>query len=83
MNQNKRQYRKVTVEAAKAPPNEHEQHDSPIQETDDDRIEVNDPGDCIGHWAVCNECEMCEIQDSCQAMTRNINEEGEGNAGEK
>lgn len=59
------------------------QQDSYIQESDDDSIEVNDPGDCIGHWAVCNECEMCEIQDSCQAMTKNINEEGEDNAGEK
>ena len=56
------------------------QQDSYIQESDDDSIEVNDPGDCIGHWAVCNECEMCEIQDSCQAMTKNINEEGEDNA---
>lgn len=39
----------------------------------EDEIEVNDPGDCIGHWAVCEECEMCEIQDSCKAMTDEIN----------
>ena len=74
---------KVMAEDGKAQFNGQGQQDSYIQESDDDSIEVNDPGDCIGHWAVCNECEMCEIQDSCQAMTRNINEEGEGNAGEK
>ena len=71
---------KVMAEDGKAQFNEQEQQDSYIQESDDDSIEVNDPGDCIGHWAVCNECEMCEIQDSCQAMTKNINEEGEDNA---
>ena len=74
---------KAMAEDDKAQFNGQEQQDSYIQESDDDSIEVNDPGDCIGHWAVCNECEMCEIQDSCQAMTKNINEEGEGNAGEK
>ena len=46
-------------------------------ETEEEEIEVNDPGDCIGHWAECQECEMCEIQDSCQAMTKNINGEEE------
>ena len=74
---------KAMAEDDKAQFNGQEQQDSYIQESDDDSIEVNDPGDCIGHWAVCNECEMCEIQDSCQAMTKNINEEGEDNAGEK
>lgn len=47
----------------------------------EDDIEVNDPGDCIGHWAECEECEMCEIQDSCEAMTKNIS--GEENGDEK
>ena len=74
---------KAMAEDDKAQFNGQGQQDSSIQESDDDSIEVNDPGDCIGHWAVCNECEMCEIQDSCQAMTKNINEEGEDNAGEK
>lgn len=74
---------KAMAEDDKAQFNGQEQQDTYIQESDDDSIEVNDPGDCIGHWAVCNECEMCEIQDSCQAMTKNINEEGEDNAGEK
>ena len=74
---------KAMAEDGKAQFNRQGQQDSYIQESDDDSIEVNDPGDCIGHWAVCNECEMCEIQDSCQAMTKNINEEGEDNAGEK
>ena len=74
---------KAMVEDSKAQFNGQGQQDTYIQEPDDDSIEVNDPGDCIGHWAVCNECEMCEIQDSCQAMTKNINEEGEDNAGEK
>ena len=71
---------KAMAEDDKAQFNGQEQQDSYIQESDDDSIEVNDPGDCIGHWAVCNECEMCEIQDSCQAMTKNINEEEEDNA---
>jgi len=44
----------------------------------EDDIEVNDPGDCIGHWAECEECEMCEIQDSCEAMTKNISGEENG-----
>ena len=74
---------KAMAEDDKAQFNGQEQQDTYIQESDDDSIEVNDPGDCIGHWAVCNECEMCEIQDSCQAMTKNINEEEEDNAGEK
>ena len=71
---------KTVVEDDMAQFNEQEQQDVSIQESDDDNIDVNDPGDCIGHWAVCNECEMCEIQDSCQVMTKNINEEGEDNA---
>ena len=50
---------------------------APPEDVDDDDIEVNDPGDCIGHWAECEECEMCEIQDSCEAMTKNINGEAE------
>lgn len=74
---------KAMAEDDKAQFNGQEQQDTYIRESDDDSIEVNDPGDCIGHWAVCNECEMCEIQDSCQAMTKNINEEEEDNAGEK
>lgn len=49
-----------------------------VDETEDDEVEVNDPGDCIGHWAECEECEMCEIQDSCKAMTENINGEKDG-----
>ena len=65
---------KAMAEDGKAQFNGQEQQDSYIQESDDDSIE---------DWAVCNECEMCEIQDSCQAMTKNINEEGEDNAGEK
>lgn len=52
-------------------------------EAEEDDIEVTDPGDCIGHWAECKECEMCEIQDSCQAMTKNINGEDDSNAEEK
>ena len=74
---------KTVVEDDMAQFNEQEQQDVSIQESDDDNIDVNDPGDCIGHWAVCNECERCEIQDSCQVMTKNINEEGEDNAEEK
>jgi hypothetical protein len=83
MKKEKKKHGKAIVNDGKAQFNEKEQHDSSIQESDDDSIEVNDPGDCIGHWAVCKECEMCEIQDSCQAMTKNINEEGEDNAEEK
>ena len=49
MNKKKRKYGKVTVEDDKAQVSEQEQHDSPIQETDDDSIEVNDPSECIGH----------------------------------
>ena len=49
---------------------------------DDDAIEVNDPGDCIGHWAECEECQMCEIEESCRAMTKEING-GNGNAEEE
>ena len=83
MKKEKKKHGKAIVDDGKAQFNEQKQQDSSIQESDDDSIEVNDPGDCIGHWAVCNECEMCEIQDSCQAMTKNINEEGEDNAEEK
>lgn len=80
MKKEKKKQGKVMVNDGKTQLNEQEQQDSSIQEPDGDNIEVNDPGDCVGHWAVCNECEMCEIQDSCQAMTKNINEEGEDNA---
>lgn len=83
MKKEKKKHGKAIVDDGKAQFNEQEQQDSSIQESDGDNIEVNDPGDCIGHWAVCNECEMCEIQDSCQAMTKNISEEGEDNAEEK
>lgn len=80
MKKGKKKQGKVMVNDGKTQLNGQEQQDSSIQEPDGDNIEVNDPGDCVGHWAVCKECEMCEIQDSCQAMTKNINEEGEDNA---
>lgn len=42
-------------------------------------VEVNEPGDCIGHWDACKECDMCEIWESCKAMTGEINgDEDEG-----
>ncbi len=47
----------------------------------EDGSENNDPGYCIGHYADCEECEICEIQESCKEMTGNIN--GENNASEK
>lgn len=41
------------------------------QETNNEEI-VN-PGDCIGHWLENDEsCKICEIQDSCKEMTKNI-----------
>ena len=49
----------------------------------DDDIEVNDPGDCIGHWTECTECEMCEIQDSCRDMTNAIQSKEEKSNGDK
>lgn len=83
MKKEKKKHGKAIVEDGNAQSIEQERQDSSIHESEDDGIEVNDPGDCIGHWAVCNECEMCEIQDSCKAMTKNISEEGEDNAEEK
>ena len=39
--------------------------------------DVNEPGACIGHWADCEECKMCEIEESCSSMTKNINGESD------
>lgn len=37
--------------------------------------EIESPGDCIGHWLENDEnCKICEIQDSCQKMTKDIEE---------
>lgn len=44
--------------------------------------EISEPGDCIGHWDDCEECKMCEIENSCMMMTKNIGGEEE-NAEEK
>ena len=36
--------------------------------------EVQNPGDCIGNFLEGDEaCKICEIQDSCKEMTKNIN----------
>lgn len=46
-----------------------------VEETENDEETVN-PGDCIGHWLEGDEaCEICEIQDSCKEMTKDINKE--------
>lgn len=44
--------------------------------------EISEPGDCIGHWDDCEECKMCEIENSCKEMTKIINGE-EDHAEEK
>lgn len=42
-----------------------------------DNEEIGEPGDCIGHWDDCEECKMCEIENSCVEMTKSINGEEE------
>lgn len=35
--------------------------------------EIVNPGDCIGHWLEGDKsCEICEIQDSCKEMTKEL-----------
>ena len=70
----KKNNRKEPVKQVESPEPEVQETEELEEEVE---VEVNDPGDCIGHWAECEECEMCEIQDSCKAMTKNINGEGE------
>ena len=45
----------------------------------EDAVAENDesvnPGDCIGHWLKGDEaCSICEIEDSCRQMTKDIGE---------
>ena len=43
----------------------------PLEEPDDS--EINEEGDCIGHWDEnAEECSDCEIELSCRDMTENL-----------
>ena len=78
MNTKKNKHIKVGKTDKKTTPkgsSEKEEKKQSVPVKNEDDIIVEEEGDCIGHWADCEECHMCDLDEDCKAMTENINGE--------